>query len=164
MVVLADAVTPQTCAFQGVTEYISAALAIGWDLTAGYLFPVVEGIGEKGSVAITAPRMTATLQAHLRAGGLPDPFTIHLFRVGGSLCKSLAGTAVNKIMKIGGWKTERVVRYYIGPTTSAGANSEGEGKGDWGSQRAQNSSSYAIAVNFPLSQAFQDDFAACKQR
>ena len=40
-VVLADAENPQTCAFRGVTEYISAALAIDWDFTAGYLFPVV---------------------------------------------------------------------------------------------------------------------------
>ena len=32
---LADAENAQTCAFRGVTEYISAALAIGWDLTAG---------------------------------------------------------------------------------------------------------------------------------
>ena len=102
VVVLADAEYPQTCAFQGATEYISAALAIGWDLTAGY--------GERGSVAITAPRMTATLQAHLRAGGLPDHVTMNSFRVGGSLSKSLEGTAVHVIMKIGGWKTERVAR------------------------------------------------------
>ena len=163
VVVLADVKNPQTCAFRGVTEYISAALAIGWDLTAGYLFPVVECNGERGSVAITAPRMTATLQAHLRAGGLPDHFTMHSFRVGGSLSKSLAGTAVDEIMKIGGWKTERVARYYIGPTTSAGAAPEGKGKRDGGFQRARDNS-YEIAMNFPLSQAFQDDFAACKQR
>ena len=72
VVVLADAENPQTCAFRGVTEYISAALAIGWDLTAGYLFPMLECNGERKSVAITVPRMTAALQAHLRAGELPD--------------------------------------------------------------------------------------------
>ena len=114
-------------------------------------------------MAITAPRMTATLQAHLRAGGLPYHFTMHSFRVGGLLSKSLAGTAVDEIMKIGGWKTERVERYYIGQTTSAGANSERKGKRDGGFQRAQDNS-YEIAMRFPLSQAFQDDFALCKQR
>ena len=36
---------------------------------------------------------------------------------------SLKVTAVDDIMKIGGWKTEHVARYYIGPTTSAGADS-----------------------------------------
>ena len=76
---------------------------------------MVEGNGERGSVAITAPRMTATLQAHQRAGGSPDHLTMHSFRVGGSLSKSLAGTAVDEIMKIGGWKTERVARYYGRP-------------------------------------------------
>ena len=60
-------------------------------------------------------------------------------------------------------KTKRVVRYYIGPTTSAGANSEEKEKRDGGFQRARGNS-YAIAMNFPLSQDFQDDFAACKQR
>ena len=74
---LADAANPQTCAFRGVTEYISAAPATDWDLTAGYLFPVVDGNGERGSVAFTAPRMTATLQENLRPGGLPDHFTMH---------------------------------------------------------------------------------------
>ena len=66
-------------------------------------------------------------------------------------------------MKIGGWKTERVERYYIGQTTRAGENSERKGQRDGGSQRVWDSS-YKIAINFPLSQAFQDDFAACKQR
>ena len=107
--------------------------------------------------------MKAALQAHLRAGRLPDHCTMHSFRAGGSLSKSLAGAAVNEIMKIGGWTTERVERYYIGPTASAGANSEGKGKRDGGSQRARDNS-YAIAMDFPLSQAFQDDFSACMQR
>ena len=95
-VVLADAENLQTCAFRGVTGYIFAALAIGWDLSAGCEFPVVECNGERGSVAITAPRMTAALQAHLRAVGLPDYFTIHSFKVGGSLSKSLADTVVDE--------------------------------------------------------------------
>ena len=126
VVVSADAENPQTCAFRGVTEYISASLAIGWDLTACYLLPMVELIGERRTMAITAPRMTAALQAHLRAGGVTDRFTMHSFTVGGSLSKSLAGTAVDEIMKIGGWKTERVARCCIGATTSALATSKGK--------------------------------------
>ena len=108
-------------------------------------------------MAITAPRMTAALQAHLRAGGLPDHFTMHSFRVGGSLSKSLAGTAIDEIMKIGRWKTERVTRYYIGPTASAGANSEGKWKRDGGSQRARDNS-YAIANRLPFVPSFSGRF------
>lgn len=37
---------------------------------------------------------------------LPVQFTMHLFRVGGSLSKSLAVTRVDESIKIGGWKTE----------------------------------------------------------
>ena len=87
---------------------------------------------------------------------------MHSFRVGGSLCKSLAGTAGDEIMPslVGSEMCIRD-RYYIGATTSAVATSKGEGDG--GSRRARDSS-YAIAMDFPLSQAFQDDFAACKQR
>ena len=113
VVVLADAEIVQTCAFRGVTEYISAALMISWDLTAGYLFPMVELNGERGTIAITASRMTAALQAHLGAGGMTDHFTMHSFRVGGSHSKSLVGTAVDEIMKIGGWKTERLSLIHI---------------------------------------------------
>ena len=115
--VLADGECPQICAVRGVTEYIAAALSIGWDLTAGYLFPMVDENGGRGTVPLTAPRMTAALQAHLRAAGIPRPFTMHSFRVEVSVGRPLGGTAIHEIMKLGGWKTERVVRYYIGATT-----------------------------------------------
>ena len=137
-------------------------LAIGWDLTADYLFPMVELNGERGITTITAPRMTAALQAHLRAGEMPDHFTMHCFRVGRSLRKSLAGTAVDEIMEIGGWKTERVARYYIGATTIASVEAA-KGRRDGGSRRERDDS-YAIAMDFPLSPAFQEDFAACRPR
>ena len=86
---------------------------------------------------------------------------MHSFRVGGSLRKSLAGTAVDEVMKIGGWKTERVAWCYVGVTTSAVATSKG--KRDAGSRRERDNS-YAIALDFPQTQAFLDDFASCKQR
>ena len=161
VVVLADTEHPQICAFRGVTEYISAALAIGWDLTAGYLFPVVESTGGRGTVPLTAPRMTAALQAHLRTAGMSDQFTMHSFRVGGSLSKSLAGTAVDEIMKIGGWKTERVARYYIGATTSASGTLK---RTRDESDTRETDSRYATAIDLPLSPAFQEDFAACRPR
>ena len=103
VMVLADGECPQICAVRGVTEYIAAALSIGWDLTAGYLFPMVDENGGRGTVPLTAPRMTAALQAHLRAAGIPGQFTMHSFRVGGSVSRSSVGTAVDEIMKIGGW-------------------------------------------------------------
>ena len=105
VVLLADKESPQTCAFRGVMEYIPAAQSIRWDLAKGHLFPLVLADGSRGPVPMSAQRMTAALQGHLRMAGLPDHFTMHSFRVGGSVTKSLAGTAVDEIMKIGGWKT-----------------------------------------------------------
>ena len=102
IVVLADRVCPETCASRTVTAYISAAQRIGWDLTVGHLFPVVMTEGGRGSPPLSAARMTASLQARSREAGLLDHFTIHSFRVGGSLTRSLAGTAVDEIMEIGG--------------------------------------------------------------
>ncbi|CAN0059809.1 unnamed protein product, partial [Laminaria digitata] len=63
VVVLADKECPQICAFRGVTEYISAAQSIGWDLAKGRLFPVVlpDGGRGRGKVAMSAPRMVTTL-------------------------------------------------------------------------------------------------------
>ena len=54
---LANAECLETCASCGVTEYISAALGIGWDLIEGYLFPVdsrVQRDTGQGSVVSTA--------------------------------------------------------------------------------------------------------------
>ena len=118
--------------------------------------------GERGIPAITVPRMTAALQAHLRAGGMPDHFTMHSFRLGESLSKSFAGTAVDEIMKIGGWKTERVAWYYIGATTSATVETA-KGRRDGGSRRERDNR-YEIAMDFPLSPAYQEDFAAYRTR
>ena len=75
---------------------------MGWYLPAGPLFPLVTAEGGRGSLPLSAARMTTALKGRLRAAGLPSHFTMHSFRVGGSLNKSLAGTAVGEIVKIGG--------------------------------------------------------------
>ena len=79
---------------------------------------------------------------------------MHSFRVGGSLSKSLAGTVVDEIMKIGGWKTESVAKYHIGATSSDKIH---------GSKR-KHGQSYASAIELPLSPEFQEDFAACARK
>ena len=63
-------------------------------------------------------------------------------------------------MKIGRWKTERVARYYIAATTSASVEAA-QGRRDGGSRR-EREHSYAIAMDFPLSPIFQEDFSACR--
>ena len=118
------------------------------DLTAGHLFFVVTAEGGHGSLPLSAARATA-LQSHLRAAGLLSQFTMHSFRVGGSLSKFLAGTAVDVTMKIGGWKTESVATYYVGATSSGKVHGSKTKRGQ----------SYASASELPLSPEFQNDFA-----
>ena len=81
---------PQTCALREVIKYMPAAPGIGWNLTGGHLFPVVEPNEGRGTVALSTPPMAAALQMHLQAAGLPDNYTMHSFRPGGFLSKSLA--------------------------------------------------------------------------
>ena len=64
--------------------------------------------------------------------------------MGGSVSESLAGTAVDETMKLGGWRSERVATNYIGATTSAAA----KGK------RRTLDAVYDAADKLPLSPAF----------
>ena len=84
--------------------------------------------------------MTTALLGHLRTAGLPGHFTMHAFRVEGSLSKSLPGTAVDEIVKIGGWKTESVAKYYIGAITSGSVHDSKRKRGQ----------SYASASELPF--------------
>ena len=56
-VVLADPDRAQTCAVQGVSAYLEAALRQGWDLSLGHLFPAVKAQGQRGHEPMTPPRM-----------------------------------------------------------------------------------------------------------
>lgn len=78
VVVLAHA-SDEIFAIRGVVKYlyISAAQAIGSDLSAGYIFPDVQEDGSPGTDKLTAARITASLQAHLRAASLPTHFTMY---------------------------------------------------------------------------------------
>lgn len=95
--------------------------------------------------------MTTSLQGHFRAE-LPSHFTMHSVRVGGSFSKSLALTAVDAIMKIGGWKTESVAKYYIGATSSGNVH---------GCKRRSARATYVDASELPLPPEFEEDFAEC---
>ena len=153
VVVLAYQDCPAICAFRAVTDYIAAVQLIGWDLTAGHLFPSVSAEGGRGSLSLSAARMATALQDHLRAAELPSPFTMHSIRVGGSLSNSLAGTAVDEIMKFGGWKTESVAKYYIGATSIDSGRVHGSKR-----KRGQ---TYNDASELPLLPEFEKDFEAC---
>ena len=49
---------------------------------------------------------------------MPSHIMMHSFPLGGSPSTFLTGTVVDEILKIGGWKTESIAKYYIGATSS----------------------------------------------
>ena len=110
--------------------------------------------GGRGSLPLPAARMATALHGHLRAAGLPSHFTMHSFHVRGSFSKSLAGTAVDEIMKIDRCKTESVATYYIGATSSGKLH-------DSKRKRGQSNGS---ASELPLSPEIQKYFAACARK
>lgn len=111
---------PEICPVRAVREYHQAALAIDWDLSQGHLFPSITSTGERGPT-LPAAKMTVNLQTYMRRAKLFDQsYTMHSSRVGGALSQDLAGTPVDAIMRLVGWKTRSVVERYIGATTSQG--------------------------------------------
>ena len=108
------------------------------------LFSTPKQDGTRGTSRLVAKDMTKALQGHLQEASLSTFFTMHSFRVGASLSRTMAGEAIEQIMQVGGWKTEAIARYYVEPSTKR--------------RRAQD---YSAANEAPLSRAFEDDFAAC---
>ena len=154
VVVLADRDNHRLCAFRGVRAYLSAATSLGWDLEQGHLFPEIGQDGERLPHPVKPTKMRENLVAHLGHANLPTHFSMHSFRVGGSVSESLAGTAVDEIMKLGGWRSERVATNYIGATSSAAA----KGK------RRTLDAVYDTADKLPLSPAFKRAYGACRRR
>ena len=119
-VVRPDRECPHISPVRAMGEYSGAAAAIGWDLAQGHLFPPVNVDGSRGTGTLKAAHMAASLQAYLRRADVPPPdttqYTIHSFRVGGAVSRSLAGTTVADIMSFVGWKCAGVAQRYIGAT------------------------------------------------
>ena len=106
----------ETCACRAGIAYIPAGQRIGWDLTAGQIFAVVTiECGRGFSLLLASPNdRLPRKHIYLREAGLRNDNTnhntMHSFRVGGSLTRPLAGTAAEEIMKIGGLRTELLVK------------------------------------------------------
>ena len=83
---------------------------------------MVAADGHRGNEPMTAPTMKdfpTTPTFGQRAYRTISPY----IRFGGweaRLSQSLAGTPVDEIMKIGGWKTRKMATHYIGQTCGGG--------------------------------------------
>ena len=105
-------------------EYSSVGLRPRWggtSLAQGYLFLPVNSDGSRATEALKAEQTMTSLQAYLYRAGVPPPdantqYTVHSFRVGGAVSRSLAGMAVADIMPLVGWESAGVAQMCIGDT------------------------------------------------
>ncbi|CAM9462373.1 unnamed protein product [Ectocarpus sp. 4 AP-2014] len=89
-----------------VTEYMRLPTRQGGTCRRGTCLRRSSPTAAKGRCLLRLPaRLPACKDI---CGRLSDKFTVHSFRLGGSLTQSLSGTAVDEGMKLGGWKTAHV--------------------------------------------------------
>ena len=106
-----------TCPIRAVELYIAVGTALGWNMTQGYLFPRIfrrpnTGTPIRGKTPISAPDMTKALKVHARNAGERTTFTMHSFRSGGALTRTLAGEDLPTVMRAF-WKKPSTARRYL---------------------------------------------------
>lgn len=76
----------------GASYMTAAAYYLDWDLGQGHLFPEVESDGSRGALPVKPSGMRDHLKALWQQPSFRRFYTMHSFRVGGSLSESPAGT------------------------------------------------------------------------
>ena len=127
------------------------------------MFPQVETDGSKGTSPWNAHDMSMTFQRLVSAAGLSDGrnYSMHSFRVGGAVSQTLAGTAMDALMAMVGWKIRRVAQRYVGPQPTQQADAVPR-SGDRQAIPHGAEERYAAADGLPLQAGFEDQFAAFK--
>ena len=96
------------CPVRAVTQLIDIDNGVGWDMAGGYLFSEIScgrnGKALRGSLLISAAKMSAALKKYAQAAGETQEFSLHSFRSGGSLTRALAGDSLSTVMQRAYWK------------------------------------------------------------
>ena len=100
-----------TCPVRAVTQLIDIDKGIGWDMAGGYLFSEIScgrnGKAIRGSLPISAAKMSAALKKYAQAAGETQEFSLHSFRSGGALTRALAGDSLSTVMQRAYWKNPK---------------------------------------------------------
>lgn len=106
--------------------------------------------------------MVLALQSNVAAAGLTEGrnYTMHSFRVGGAVSQTLAGTAVDALMEVVGWKTRGVAQRYVGPHPSVSGALKPSGDRSGASLNVE--ARYEAAIGLPLQAGFEEQFSAFK--
>ena len=110
---------PDACAVAALEQYGQAMRSCGWKAGQGFLFPEIKTTGDigqaRGDRAMAPRAMTARLQKYAQSAGLAErKFTMHSFRVGAAVTRTIAGQDVAAIMASIGWKSKKMAQRYIG--------------------------------------------------
>ncbi len=104
------------CPVRAVEQYVEVGKALGWDMTAGYLFPVIAdrgGVPKRGTKPVTPSYMTQELRTYTRQAGVDQEFSVHSFRSGGAISRALAGDSLESIMQKAYWKNPKTAWRYM---------------------------------------------------
>ena len=99
------------CPVRAVTQLINIGKGVRWDMTGGYLFSKIScgrnGKAIRGSLPISAAKMSAALKKYAQAVGETQEFSLHFFRSGGALTRTLAGNSLSTVMQRAYWKNPK---------------------------------------------------------
>lgn len=85
---------------------------------------------------------------------------MHSFRVGGAVSQTLAGTAVDALMELVGWKTRGIAQRYVGARPSTvGATQRSRDRSE---SQHETETRYKETIDLPLQDGFTERFSAFK--
>ena len=119
------------CPVRAVTQLVDIGKGVGWDMTGGYLFSEIlcgrDGRPIRGSLPISAAKMSTALKKYARAAGETQEFSLHSFRSGGALTRALAGDSLSTVMQRAYWKNPKTAWRYMRLMEVVAPGSEGSG-------------------------------------
>ena len=81
----------------------------------------------RGSLPISAAKMSAALKKYAQAVGETQEFSLHSFRSGGALTRALAGDSLSTVMQRAYWKNPKTAWRYMRLMEVVAPRSEGSG-------------------------------------
>ena len=105
------------CPVGAVTQLIDIGKGVEWYMTGGYLFSEIfcgrNGKATRGSLPISAAKMSTALKKYAQAAGETQVFSLHSFRSGGALTRALAGDSLSTVMQRAYWKNPKTAWRYM---------------------------------------------------
>ena len=119
------------CPVRAVTQLVDIGKGVGWDMTGGCLFSEIscgrDGRPIRGSLPISAAKMSTALKKYARAAGETQELSLHSFRTEGALTRALAGDSLSTVMQRAYWKNPKTAWRYMRLMEAVALGSERSG-------------------------------------